>query len=158
MKCVPGDCSLARLRGWSPGCHSCAVWFWGRRECWLKSSGEGSGKGKLEVVRLLLELGAHANAVRNYTGFTALLLASQGGHLEVVRELVTRGANVNLANPQDHLTPLMGASMGGHLGIVRFLLLKGAVKSARIGNLNAYEAASGPHKDAIQALLGGPRR
>ncbi len=50
-----------------------------------------SSKGNIEVVKVLLDKGADANA-KNKDGGTALMLAAQDGNLEVVKLLKARGA------------------------------------------------------------------
>ena len=52
--------------------------------------------GDLEVVRLLLESGAHNDLAMN-NGTTALMAESRRGHLEVVQRLLESGANRDLA-------------------------------------------------------------
>ncbi|XP_034073968.1 protein TANC2 isoform X15 [Gymnodraco acuticeps] len=83
-----------------------------------------SGRGKLEVCRLLLEQGA-AVAQPNRRGIVPLFSAVRQGHWQIVDLLLTHGADVNLADKQGR-TPLMMAASEGHLGTVEFLLSQGA--------------------------------
>ncbi|XP_031699170.1 protein TANC2 isoform X1 [Anarrhichthys ocellatus] len=83
-----------------------------------------SGRGKLEVCRLLLEQGA-AVAQSNRRGIVPLFSAVRQGHWQIVDLLLTHGADVNLADKQGR-TPLMMAASEGHLGTVEFLLAQGA--------------------------------
>uniref|UniRef100_A0A3Q2WIV0 Tetratricopeptide repeat, ankyrin repeat and coiled-coil containing 2 n=1 Tax=Haplochromis burtoni TaxID=8153 RepID=A0A3Q2WIV0_HAPBU len=83
-----------------------------------------SGRGKLEVCRLLLEQGA-AVAQPNRRGIVPLFSAVRQGHWQIVDLLLTHGADVNLADKQGR-TPLMMAASEGHLGTVEFLLVQGA--------------------------------
>uniref|UniRef100_A0A3P9JY30 Tetratricopeptide repeat, ankyrin repeat and coiled-coil containing 2 n=1 Tax=Oryzias latipes TaxID=8090 RepID=A0A3P9JY30_ORYLA len=83
-----------------------------------------SGRGKLEVCRLLLEQGA-AVAQPNRRGIVPLFSAVRHGHWQIVDLLLTHGADVNLADKQGR-TPLMMAASEGHLGTVEFLLAQGA--------------------------------
>ncbi|XP_019118345.2 protein TANC2 isoform X3 [Larimichthys crocea] len=83
-----------------------------------------SGRGKLEVCRLLLEQGA-AVAQPNRRGIVPLFSAVRQGHWQIVDLLLTHGADVNLADKQGR-TPLMMAASEGHLGTVEFLLAQGA--------------------------------
>ncbi|XP_077357706.1 protein TANC2 isoform X1 [Festucalex cinctus] len=83
-----------------------------------------SGRGKLEVCRLLLEQGA-AVAQSNRRGIVPLFSAVRQGHWQIVDLLLTHGADVNLVDKQGR-TPLMMAASEGHLGTVEFLLSQGA--------------------------------
>ncbi|XP_061564272.1 protein TANC2 isoform X6 [Cololabis saira] len=83
-----------------------------------------SGRGKLEVCRLLLEQGA-AVAQPNRRGIVPLFSGVRQGHWQIVDLLLTHGADVNLADKQGR-TPLMMAASEGHLGTVEFLLAQGA--------------------------------
>uniref|UniRef100_A0A3Q3IYM2 Tetratricopeptide repeat, ankyrin repeat and coiled-coil containing 2 n=1 Tax=Monopterus albus TaxID=43700 RepID=A0A3Q3IYM2_MONAL len=84
----------------------------------------GSGRGKLEVCRLLLEQGA-AVAQPNRRGVVPLFSAVRQGHWQIVDLLLTHGADINLADKQGR-TPLMMAASEGHLGTTEFLLAQGA--------------------------------
>ena len=81
-------------------------------------------KGRLPMVRELLDRGANINA-RDHEGETALIRAAFWGHLAIVRLLLERGANAN-ARTYEGWTPLMYAADSGHLAIVRELMNKGA--------------------------------
>ncbi|XP_053710679.1 protein TANC2 isoform X3 [Synchiropus splendidus] len=83
-----------------------------------------SGRGKLDVCRLLLEQGA-AVAQPNRRGIVPLFSAVRQGHWQIVDLLLTHGADVNLPDKQGR-TPLMMAASEGHLGTVEFLLAQGA--------------------------------
>jgi hypothetical protein len=61
-----------------------------------------SRKGRLELVRLLLDRGANVNAARTDDGMTALMCAAHGSistsevnNLPVIQLLIERGAKVN---------------------------------------------------------------
>jgi ankyrin repeat protein len=56
-----------------------------------------AAKGHTEIVRLLLDRGAHINAT-DYTGWTPLHAAIYGGHVEVVQFLLERGAQLDQPN------------------------------------------------------------
>uniref|UniRef100_H3BXD8 Tetratricopeptide repeat, ankyrin repeat and coiled-coil containing 2 n=1 Tax=Tetraodon nigroviridis TaxID=99883 RepID=H3BXD8_TETNG len=83
-----------------------------------------SGRGKLEVCRLLLEQGA-AVAQPNRRGIVPLFSAVRQGHWQIVDLLLTHGADVNMADKQGR-SPLMMAASEGHLETVEFLLAQGA--------------------------------
>jgi ankyrin repeat protein len=81
-------------------------------------------KGKVDVVRLLIERGAEVDS-RDKWGWTPLHLASRYGHLEVSRVLIDHGANVN-ARKHESLDSATSSAYNGHLGIVKLLLERGA--------------------------------
>jgi hypothetical protein len=82
---------------------------------------QAAGRGKLDVVRLLLrELGADVGLLHD--GFPALCMAAQEGHEHVVRCLVQEfSANVNQATTKGNM-PLILAAQEGHEHVVRTLV------------------------------------
>ncbi|MEJ2111162.1 MAG: ankyrin repeat domain-containing protein [Acidobacteriota bacterium] len=116
-----------------------------------------SQNGHAEIVRLLLDAGANANANPfkytphsdyevSYTPAdllpvvhqseivyeaTALHTASRNGHTEIVKLLLEAGANVD-ATGNDDVTALHAASQNGHAEIVELLLEAGANVNAEI--------------------------
>ena len=80
--------------------------------------------GKLNIVGLLLDRGADANAATG-NGSTPLHGAAISGHEAVVRLLVEKGANVNAAN-QFGYTPLTNAAISGNVPTMKFLVDRGA--------------------------------
>uniref|UniRef100_A0A3Q2DZ60 Tetratricopeptide repeat, ankyrin repeat and coiled-coil containing 2 n=1 Tax=Cyprinodon variegatus TaxID=28743 RepID=A0A3Q2DZ60_CYPVA len=95
-----------------------------------------SGRGKLEVCRLLLEQGA-AVAQPNRRGIVPLFSAVRHGHWQVRDMSSTRGstlfyllmnhgADINMADKQEGLTALSWACLKGHLAVVRYLVESGA--------------------------------
>jgi len=65
----------------------------------LASGGEGVGQRHLDVVKMLLDEGAHlearvSNGYRVSIGYTPLMEASETGQGEIVQELIDRGANI----------------------------------------------------------------
>ncbi|KAH9066250.1 ankyrin repeat-containing domain protein [Lactarius vividus] len=90
--------------------------------------------GRLEIVRVLLDHGASANAENNQ-GETPLYLVSRGAYdsqddgVYVAQLLLERGGNAN-AQRKDNWTPLHAASYFGRPGIVRILLDHGAEANA----------------------------
>lgn len=89
---------------------------------------KASPRKNAEIVELLLDAGADANAV-DQSGRTALMEASAGGDAEVVGLLLGAGADANAAD-QTGCTTLMVASAGGTAKIVELLLDAGADASA----------------------------
>ncbi|OLP80731.1 Ankyrin repeat domain-containing protein 17 [Symbiodinium microadriaticum] len=83
-----------------------------------------SGKGHIDVVRLLLEAGGDTN-LPDSDGFTALMIAAYKGPVEVVSLLLEAGADLNLAN-NNCRTALMVAAHHSRVEVVRLLLEAGA--------------------------------
>ena len=84
------------------------------------------GAGHVDVVRLLVEAGAHKDFT-NMDGDSALLMAALRGHVDVVRLLVEAGADKDLAN-YDGYTALLIADLHGYVDVVRFLVEAGVDK------------------------------
>jgi len=83
-----------------------------------------SDNGHTEIVKLLLDSGAHLDFI-HWLGRTALLIACSSGHLEIAKLLVSRGAN--LSHEDDFgMTALHHAAMHGCVDLVQFLLSVGA--------------------------------
>ena len=88
-----------------------------------------SRRGHVDVVRLLLEHGASAEA-QDDDKCTPLLLASQFGYSEVVQCLLEHGANKE-ARDHKNRTPLLLASYDGHEELACILLKHNADTEAR---------------------------
>ena len=87
----------------------------------------------MEVIQVLLELGANAHAsALDLDGWTPLQLSSLGGHpsLAVVLMLLKHGVDANTWD-NSNWTPLHGASKQGHLEVVRVFLGHGADLNSR---------------------------
>jgi ankyrin repeat protein len=84
---------------------------------------KAAAKGRLEVVRLLLERGAELDA-RDSRGNTPMLHAAYNGQLEVVKLLVESGADVQAQNTL-HWTGVMQAVVERKLPTVRYLVEQG---------------------------------
>jgi hypothetical protein len=112
-----------------------------------------SAGGHLDVVDILLQVGANVNATDN-DGFAALMFASAKGHLNVVDRLLAAGAGVNVAS-NNGTTALIGASYKGHLNIVNRLIAAGVnVNAASNGGYTALIGASVEgHLDIVNRLL-----
>ncbi|KAG7259055.1 hypothetical protein CRUP_035814 [Coryphaenoides rupestris] len=110
-----GETGGGRLPAQPPG-HRAAVQ---RREAGtLAALTAASGRGKLEVCRLLLEQGA-AVSQPNRRGIVPLFSAVRQGHWQIVDLLLTHGAD-------EGLTALSWACLKGHLPVVRCLVESGA--------------------------------
>ena len=69
--------------------------WWTLHFIWLVGgfAGEGVGQRNFDVVKMLLDEGAHLEA-RNSNGFTPLLEASNNGQVEIMQELIDRDADM----------------------------------------------------------------
>jgi hypothetical protein len=95
--------------------------FWTTPLLWAS---EGHNFKDGSVTRLLLEHGAHINAL-NRNGRTALYMASRDGALEVVRLLLKHGADVDVKD-NDGKTALQVAANRGYDEVVELLREHGA--------------------------------
>ncbi|OBT53419.1 hypothetical protein VE04_07004 [Pseudogymnoascus sp. 24MN13] len=112
-----------------------------------------SWKGNIDVVKVLLELGADVT-VADSNGETPLYVASHNGHVDVVKVLLEHGADVTVANISGW-TPLNAASSYGHVDVVRVLLEYGA--DVTVANSNGltplYSASVDGYVDVVKVLL-----
>ena len=83
-----------------------------------------SQKGHLEIVKILIRLGANVNA-KNEEDWTPLNSAAESGEFEVMKYLIEHGAKVNTKN-YDGDTPLHSAACNGDIGVVKCLIEHGA--------------------------------
>ena len=77
-----------------------------------------------DIVKYLLQHGANPN-VKDMTGTTPLIKASQKGSTEIVRVLLEGGANVDIQD-DDGSSALFFSALSGHAEIVDLLLKHGA--------------------------------
>jgi ankyrin repeat protein len=110
-------------------------------------------KGNVDVMKLLLEHGAHVASVdRNEC--TPLYEASQRGRLDIVSLLLDHGADVNYQDKYGW-TALLEASFEGELEVAQILLQHGA--TADIGNTDGstplISASRHGHPDVVRLLL-----
>ena len=90
---------------------------------------EAVKENNLEIVRLLIELGAEINDEDRilYDDETPLAIAASKGNLEMVKLLVDAGAIVNIPlKDPEYWTPLMCAVSSENLYVVKFLIEAGA--------------------------------
>jgi len=114
---------------------------------------QAAGKGDTASLKALIAKRADVNA-RNPSGYTALMVAIDGGHAETVRALLDSGADAN-AKTNDGYSPLMHAADRGDLGIATALLDKGADVNARngYGDSELGWATSRGRIDMVRLLL-----
>ena len=115
---------------------------------------DASSAGDLEIVRSLLEVGAHVNE-RDTEHATPLIYASRRGRAEVAKLLIKYGADVNA---QDRIgwTALQAASRYGHADVVGLLLNHSAdVNAMKHDQSTALHLAlvEGTSFETVKALL-----
>ena len=113
----------------------------------------GAERGRVEVVRLWLDLGLDVDGVDG-GGDTVLFRASRGSHVELVRMLVEEaGADVDKAG-YGGMTPLYVASTIGNVDIVRMLLDAGAdVEICDGGGETPLRVARRRRRDGVVEVL-----
>ncbi|UNL86394.1 ankyrin repeat domain-containing protein [Priestia koreensis] len=82
-----------------------------------------ASRGKLDVVKKLVELGSNINTLGGMYGGGALNEAASEGHIDIVRYLLSYGANMDTNEPERN--PLFGAISNGHVNIARLLIESG---------------------------------
>jgi ankyrin repeat protein len=106
-------------------------------------------KGKLELVRTLLEKKAEPNK----PGWTPLHYAASAGHVEIVALLLDRYAYIDADSP-NRTTPLMMAARDGHEACVKLLLEEGADSSlSNEAGLTALDFAKAGNQIAVANML-----
>jgi ankyrin repeat protein len=118
---------------------------------------EASKRGRLDVVKLLIERGATINTKDSDVGFTPLHVASERKHAEIVRYLIGKGAVVDARNEWEQ-TPLWQAAwQTWHQDseVAEILLQNGADPNARDhrGLAPLHIAASKGHTPVVALLL-----
>ncbi len=83
-----------------------------------------AGRGRIENVRALLDLGVDPNSRGNYRSFPAIGIAAAKGQAEVVRELLNRNADPALRDDMGR-NALMRCAENGDIGIAAMLLRSG---------------------------------
>jgi ankyrin repeat protein len=108
--------------------------------------------GQVEVIKMLVSLGANVNAPNNL-GATPVYVAAGNGHAHVIEALAELGADLHKPT-HNGTTPLYAAAHEGQEGTVRALLKLGVDPNAP--NLNGitplYIAAQEGHESVIRAL------
>lgn len=112
--------------------------------------------GHDEIVSILLEAGADANAIGHISAeevFTPLCAASEAGCLGVVIMLLEAGAEI-LELPPGYRHPLVAAAGNGHVEVVVALLEAGAEANARSDTVSALGiAAAQGHVHVVETLV-----
>lgn len=112
-------------------------------------------KGKLDLVKELVQKQPNLVNVADVDGYTPLHRACYNNRIEVVKYLIENGAN--LAAPTiDGWQPLHSAAQWGHVQVVRILVNSGADINARSngGNTPFHLAVSRPsNRPLIEYML-----
>jgi hypothetical protein len=103
-------------------------------------------KGHTEVVRLLLERGANANAKDTFYNLTPIGWAAQKGHRDIVRLLLEKGAAA------DDQTLMMGL-FGGQPETLKVLLEKGKFTPEQLSSALAMTQQLEENKEEMIKLL-----
>ena len=115
---------------------------------------------KLQVVKLLIKLGAHVDAKDN-RGMTPLMAAISGSMKDIAEELIKSGADVN-AKDNEGKTPIMFAVYNNqNAELVEYLLQKGADISVPVNKgkfaglypLDLAKLSDHPNRDKYISLL-----
>ena len=90
-------------------------------------------------------------------GYTALVLAAQGGHVEAIEALVAQGAEVNVADKAGNtalMTAVFFSLRGGHVKAIEALVAKGAEVNAadENGDTALSLTRDNGHEEAAEAL------
>jgi ankyrin repeat protein len=119
------------------------VWFQGRTPLLAAAK-----NGKLEVCRLLIDLGADVQ-IQSNDGATPLMAAAEGGHVDVCK-LLLDNCDKSFINQSDRgFTALVLASRSGQREVVGFLLSCGANVSATA----LLYACEGGHVEIAKLLI-----
>ena len=108
-----------------------------------------SGSGDVELVQLLLDLGADLRA-EDPSGKTALHWAARGGHAAAAALLLDRGADL-LGRDRFRSTALHRAAAGGHVSVVALLLDRGIPAGVSQAGLRppGIQPRHSPHRTAL---------
>ncbi|KAI1486889.1 ankyrin repeat-containing domain protein [Biscogniauxia mediterranea] len=117
-----------------------------------------TNRGRLEMVKMLLDHKAHPDAVTTTIRHTSLQIACRDGNKAIAELLVEYGADVNAPPAEKYgATALQFAAIGGYLGIAYFLLQKGADVNARPAAFEGRTALEGAAEhgriDMVQMLV-----
>jgi ankyrin repeat protein len=110
--------------------------------------------GNVDMVRLLIELGADANAETAYP-LSPLFNASYKGDSEIVELLLDAGAEIN-APSYEGMPPIAGAVARGHADVVALLLDRGAeldFADERTGRNLLHLAVLSGNLDVVDQLI-----
>lgn len=105
----------------------------------------------IDVIKWLLDHGAHINAGTRFGPHTPMHMAAYDGHLNAVKFLFERGANINLKDYHGHL-PVDKAAEGGHIQMLTWFLDNGIDFQSHSTSL-VLDAARGGHAQVLEWLF-----
>ena len=101
---------------------------------------ESCALNSMDVIRLLVSHGVDVNAM-DYYGHTCLSVACEKGYDDIVELLLDHGADMNLVRDMYHYNPFVLAIMHGRVSTVKLLFDRGA-DVHRVGDVVPLLAAS----------------
>lgn len=115
-----------------------------------------ASQGKLEIVKLLFNLGIDINKHAGVYDGGAINEAATEGHFDVVKYLISCNAELDISEPTGN--PLFGAILSGNKDIVKLLLDSGIDASVRytgkyMKNMDAYDFAIERGQKEIAEML-----
>ncbi|CAD8115795.1 unnamed protein product [Paramecium sonneborni] len=113
-----------------------------------------SFKGNLEIIKLLLQIGANVNIQTN-TGLSVLHMSVQGDHIKTSLFWINQNIPIDILD-YNHQTPLICASFLGCQQMVNFLIPWGAKLNAQTkdkGHTALHVATQQGHSRIVRKLL-----
>ena len=112
-------------------------------------------KNRGNIVRMLLEKGAHLDTTARFKSDTSpLFVAAQEGNIDIVKQFLNKGVNVDEKRQSDGVTPLIAAVNRGNIQIVNLLINFGAslYEKTRDGHYAKYVAVYSGYLDIAKIL------
>ena len=116
---------------------------------------KASKNGHLEIVKVLIRLGANVNA-KDECDWTPLHYAASNGKIDILKYLIDHGAQVDMILGKYGNTPLHAASKGkGVIEVAKSLIEHGAKVDIKneFGHTPLHTAAEKGKIDAVKCLI-----
>jgi ankyrin repeat protein len=113
-----------------------------------------AAKGKLAVVKVLLENGAAVDGFQQ-PGLTPLHYAAANGHKAIIDFLLSKGAKPD-SRTESGVTPLHFAAQKGYESVAKALLAAGAPVNAKTKDRTSFGGSLTSSKTSIVPGMGGP--